>query len=179
MTGGTATISNNTWVGWSGGTGALNISGTGAMTNNSILYMGKNGGVGTVSLSDNAVLDVSGSLSMGQNGSVGNSITLSDNASLSVGGIVRLGWGDNSDGTMNLFGGTVNLATALRLTENGGTGTVYVSNDVSAPGANDYDSEVGPSAYVTFDLESFDVKRRGIWKSGCRMSAPDCQANFD
>ena len=59
------------------------------------------------------------------------------------------------------------------------SGTVYVSNDVAAPGANEDDSEVGPSAYVTFDLHSFDIKRRGVWKSGCRIAAPDCEANLD
>ena len=61
----------------------------------------------------------------------------------------------------------------------GGSGTVYVSNDISVPGANEIDSEAGPSAYVTFDLETYDVKRRGIWNSGCRVAAADCKANFD
>ena len=61
----------------------------------------------------------------------------------------------------------------------GGSGTVYVSNDISAPGANESDSDAGPSAYVVFNLESFDVRRRGIWKSGCRNAAVDCEANFD
>lgn len=60
----------------------------------------------------------------------------------------------------------------------GGTGTVYISHDLAAS-ANDEDVVVGPEAYVTFDLQSWELKKRGIWNTGCRTGADDCSIDLD
>ena len=60
----------------------------------------------------------------------------------------------------------------------GGLGTVYISHDLSAS-SDEEDVVVGPEAYVTFDLQSWEIRKRGIWNTGCRTGAEDCSVDLD
>lgn len=60
----------------------------------------------------------------------------------------------------------------------GGQGTVYISHDLTAA-ADEEEVVVGPEAYVTFDLQSWEVRKRGVWHTGCRMGASDCSIDLD
>ena len=65
------------------------------------------------------------------------------------------------------------------ITEYGrGTGTVYISHDLAAS-ADAEEVVVGPEAYVTFDLQSWELKKRGVWNTGCRTGAEDCSIDLD
>ena len=65
------------------------------------------------------------------------------------------------------------------ITEYGrGTGTVYISHDL-AESADAEEVVVGPEAYVTFDLQTWELKKRGVWNTGCRTGAADCIVDLD
>jgi hypothetical protein len=102
---------NEAWIGDSGGTGRVNVSGNAAFNTTSVLAVGQGGGNGGFTQSDNSVVNVAREFIVGQDGgSVGVYTMNGGNLNITTAGATDsflIGNTDGVDGTFNLNGGAV------------------------------------------------------------------------